>query len=117
MLYLDGKRLWNLIEDDIYRQVEDMVLDLDIDDLIKIFTENGTSENVPEIKKISGGYLLGESLLTETEMRRHIRNLVSYNWSLILSEDLFEDHMNRYNIHEIGEVIKEIEAIQDVLEV
>ena len=117
MLYLDGQRLWNLIEDDIYRQVEDIVLELNIDDLIKVFTEDGTADNVPEIKKISGGYLLGEEILTETELRRHIRNLVSYNWSLILSEDLFEDHMNRYNIHEIGEVIKEIEEIKDVLEV
>ena len=115
--YLDGQRLWNLIEDDIYKQIEDIVLELNIDDLIKIFTENGTADNVPEIKKISGGYLLGEEILTETEIRRHIRDLVSYNWALVLSDDLFEDHINRYNIHEIGGVIKEIEAIQDVLEV
>ena len=28
MLYLDGQRLWNLIEDDIYRQVIEEIKDV-----------------------------------------------------------------------------------------
>lgn len=112
--YLDGQRLWDLIEDDIYKQVEDIMLNLDIDDLITVFTAD--EENVPEIiKQDCDLYLLGEVELTEEEMRRHIWDLVSNNWDLGLKDDVLYDHENRFDIYEIGKVIKEIKMIQDAL--
>ncbi len=114
--YLNGEKLWDLIEQEIYYQVENIVLDFRIDDLISIFNasmEDCYCEEIA-IESYEDYYILGDEKLTENEVRQHIFDCVGHNWDLGLDVIIYE-HKNEFNIPEVDLIIKEIKEIQDAL--